>query len=141
MGSVKLYLAWGAALVLGGTLGGLNFFWAHHGAIPAYGYVVDAVLLGLTIVLILYVRRERKLRTDEFLVVKKRTMATTAMMFGFVTYGLGMVARGVLAGPYNALLDQLPGKDDAFTLGLSLGMLPFALGLLVGLVFVWRKYA
>jgi len=139
-GSIKLYLAWGGAMALGGTLGGLNFLWAHRGYIPAYGYVVDTALLALVVVLVLYVRRERKARSDEFSLVKKRTAATTAIMFGFVTYGLGMIARGVLAGPYKHLLDQIPGKDDAFTFGFTLGMAPFALGMLVGLAFVWRKY-
>jgi len=139
-GSLRMYLAWGGAVALSGLLGGLNFLWAHEGAVPAYGYAVDMALLAIVVVLILYVRRERKARADEFSVVKKRTAATTAMMFGFIVYGLGMVARGLFAGPYKALLDQLPGKDDAFTLGLSLGMAPFAIGMLAGLVFVWRKY-
>ena len=139
-GSLKMYLAWGGAVAMGGLLGGLNFMWAHIGGIPAYGYVVDAALLALMVVLVLYVRRERMARSDEFAVVKKRTAATTAMMFGFVVYGLIMIARGVFAGPYKALLDQLQDKDDAFTLGMTLGMVPFALGMLFGLVFVWRKY-
>ena len=137
---LPMYLAWGGGVVLGGLLGGLNFMWAHEGAIPAYGYVVDAALLAAIVLSILYVRRVRKAQADEFSVVKKRAAATTAMMFGFVVYGLGMIARGLFAGPYKSLLDQLPAKDDAFTLGLSLGMAPFAVGMLVGLVFVWRKY-
>ncbi len=139
-GSLKLYLAWGTAILLGGALGGLNFMWSHHGHFPVYGYGVDVALLAITILLVLYVRRERSAQTDEFALLKKRTMAMTAMMFGFVAYGLGTIARGVFAGTYTAMLDRLPGKDDAFVLGLSLGMAPFALGMLVGLVFVQRKY-
>jgi hypothetical protein len=139
-GSIKLYLAWGTAVALGGGLGGLNFMWAHQGHFPVYGYGVDVVLLYILITLVLYVRKERSAQADEFAVLKKQTVAMTAMMFGFVTYGLGTIARGVFASGYAAMLDRLPGKDDAFILGLSLGMAPFALGMLVGLVFVWRKY-
>ena len=138
--SVQVYLAWGGAIALGGALGGLNFMWAHEGRFPVYGYGVDAALLAAVIALVLYVRRERRAQADEFAVLKKRTVAMTAMMFGFITYGLGTIARGVFAGSYAAMLDRLPGKDDAFILGLSLGMAPFAVGMLVGLVFVWRKY-
>ncbi len=138
--AVWMYLAWGAAAVLGGVLGGVNFYWAHRGRFPVYGYAVDTALLAILISLILYVRREKSARSDEFAVVKKRTVATTAIMFGFITYGLGTIARGIFAGSYMAMLDRLPGKDDAFILGLSLGMAPFAVGMLVGLVFVWRKY-
>jgi hypothetical protein len=135
-----MYCAWGAAVALSGLLGGLNFMWAHAGRIPVYGYGLDVALVAVVVGLMLYVRRERCAGADEFEVLKKRTMAMTAMMFGFVVYGLGMVARGLLAGPYRAMLDHLPGKDDAFTLGLSLGMAPFAIGMLLGLAVVWRKY-
>jgi hypothetical protein len=135
-----MYLAWGGAVVLGGLLGGLNFMWAHQGHFPVYGYGVDVALLAVLITLMLYVRRERSARADEFAVVKKRTAATAAIMFGFITYGLGTIARGIFAGPYTWMLDRLPGKDDAFILGLTLGMAPFAVGMLFGLVFVWRKY-
>ncbi len=139
-GSLRMYLAWGGAVALCGLLGGLNFHWAHAGGIPAYGYAVDFALLAVTVVLVLYVRRERKARADEFSVVKKRTAASAGMMFGFIAYGLGLVARGLFAGGYQSMLDQLQDKDDAFVLGLSLGMAPFAIGMLAGLVFVWRKY-
>ncbi len=137
---LRMYLAWGGAIVLGGALGGLNFMWAHAGHFPVYGYGVDVALLATLIALVLYVRRERSAQVDEFAVLKKRTMASTGMMFGFVAYGLGTIARGVFAGGYTWMLDRLPGKDDAFVLGLTLGMTPFALGMLFGLVFVWRKY-
>ena len=138
--ALRMYLAWGGAIVLGGLLGGLNLMWTHEGGLPAYGYAVDFALVAVMVVLILYVRRARMARSDEFAVVKKRTAATTAILFGFITYGLGMIARGLFAGAYRGWLDQLADKDDAFTLGLSLGMAPFALGMLVGLIFVWRKY-
>ncbi len=134
------YLAWGGAVVLGGTLGGLNFMWAHEGHFPIYGYGVDTALLAVLILLVLYVRRRRSAEADEFSVLKKRTAASTGMMFGFIAYGLGTIARGVFAGGYATMLDRLPGKDDAFILGLTLGMAPFAIGMVFGLLFVWRKY-
>ena len=137
---LRTYLAWGGAVLLGGTLGGLNFMWAHEGHFPVYGYGVDTALLAVLIALVLYVRRERRAQADEFAVLKKRTVATTAMMFGFIVYGLGTIARGVFAGTYTAMLDRLPGKDDAFVFGLTMGMAPFAVGMLFGLLFVWRKY-
>jgi len=135
-----MYPAWGAVIALSGLLGELNFHWAHAGGIPAYGYGVDFALLAVVTVLVLFVRRERQAHADEFSVVKKRMAASAGMMFGFIVYGLGLVARGLFAGSYQSMLDQLPGKDDAFVLGLSLGMAPFAIGMLAGLVFVWRKY-
>jgi len=138
--SFWMHAAWGAAAILGGLLGGLNFHWAHAGHVPVYGYGVDTALLAVLVMLILFVRRERGVNADEFAIVKKRTAASTGMMFGFIAYGLGTVARGVFAQGYTSLLNALPGKDDAFVLGLTLGMAPFAIGMLVGLVFVWRKY-
>ncbi len=138
--SLSMYAAWGGAIVLGGLLGGLNFHWAHNGVFPVYGYGVDFALLAILVLLVLYVRRVRMTQADEFSIVKKRTAASTGMMFGFAAYGVGTIARGVFASGYTAMLDRLPGKDDAFILGLSLGMLPFALGMLVGSLFVWRKY-
>lgn len=137
---LRMYLAWGGAVVLGGALGGLNVMWAHAGHFPVYGYGVDTALLAVLIALVLYVRRKRSAQADEFAVLKKRTVAMTAMMFGFIVYGLGTIARGVFAGSYVWMLDRLPDKDDAFVLGLTLGMTPFAVGMLVGLLFVWRKY-
>ncbi len=135
-----MWLAFAAAVTMGGVCGGLNYEWAHQAKFPAYGMVFDLIALPATVALALYVRRVRIKTADEFTVTKKRVAAQTAVWLGFVLFLLSNGFRFFLPGLYHDLIGSLDGAEDGFNTGRVFGMAPFAVALVIGQLTAWLKY-
>ncbi len=124
---------------LGGLLGGTAVYWSRQPEFPLYGYIFDACLAVVLLFSIQQFRRRMAETCDEFAVAKKRLATQVGLMTGFMMFMVMSLLPHLLPHSYHAVLAPMDGYEG-FNLGQTFGMLPFAVGMIVGQIAAWMKY-
>ena len=124
---------------LGGLLGGTAVYWSHQPEFPLYGYIFDACLAAVLVFSLLRLKRWKAEMSDEFTVAKKRIATQVGLMTGFVLFLILSLLPHLFPHSYRGVLASLDGYEG-FNLGQACGMLPFAVGLVVGQIAAWWRY-
>lgn len=124
---------------LGGLLGGTTVYWSHQTEFPLYGYIFDGCLAVVLVFGLLSLRRWKAETSDEFAVAKKRIATQVGLMIGFALFLVMSLLPHLFAHAYRGVLAPMDGYEG-FNLGQTMGMLPFAAGMIIGQVVAWMKY-
>ncbi|MEI9903647.1 MAG: hypothetical protein WDN06_06430 [Asticcacaulis sp.] len=124
---------------LGGLLGGTAVYWSHQPQFPLYGYIFDACVAAVLVFSVLRLKRWKAKISDEFTVAKQRIATQVGLTTGFVLFVILSLLPHLLPHFYRGVLAPFDGYEG-FNLGQTFGMLPFAIGIVVGQVAAWMKY-
>ncbi len=124
---------------LGGLLGSTAVYWSHQPQFPMYGYIFDACVAAVLVFGLMRLKQWQSESCDEFAVAKKRIATQVGLTTGFMLFLAMSLLPHLFPQAYRGVLAPLTGYEG-FNLGQACGMLPFAVGMVIGQIVAWMKY-
>ncbi len=124
---------------LGGLLGGTAVYWSNQPQFPLYGYIFDACVAVVLVFSLLRLKRWKAETSDEFAIAKKRIATQVGLMTGFMLFLVLSLLPHLMPHTYRNLLAPMDGYEG-FNLGQACGILPFAIGMVIGQIAAWWRF-